>query len=147
MPSPRAFLTKRAAGGEIRAGPRGLASHLSPPRSRVPRHHREGQGLDQHGRSYPVAYQPDWLRQVKVTRELDNGRQSTRTLVRNPEPPAAVPGARVRTQVTAAELGIDFELVLQDPRHVVRRIVVETVVPDGDERGETVSFVVSRVDD
>jgi hypothetical protein len=111
----------------------------------VPRHNREGQGEDQRGRQYTVGYQPDWLRQVKVTRELGNGRQSTKTLVRNPDPPAAVPGTRVRTHVLAEELGIDFELVLNDPRHVVRRIVVETVVPDGDERGETVSFVVSRV--
>lgn len=113
----------------------------------MPRHNREGQGEDQRGRRYTVGYQPDWLRQVKVTRELDNGRQSTKTLVRNPEPPAAEPGSRVRTQVTAPDLGIDFEVVLLDPGRVVRRIVVETVVPDGEERGETVSFVVSRVED
>jgi len=113
----------------------------------VPRHNREGQGEDQRGRRYTIAYQPDWLRQVKVTRELGNGRQSTKTLVRNPDPPAAEPGTRVRTRVSARELGIDFEVVLNDPRRVVRRIVVETVVPEGEERGETVSFVVSRLPD
>jgi hypothetical protein len=142
-------LTKRARSGEIRDRARSAAkvrlSFRSHPETRVPRHNREGQGEDQRGRRYTVGYQPDWLGQVKVTRELGNGRQSTKTLVRNPDPPAAVPGTRVRTHVLAAELGIDFELVLNDPRHVVRRIVVETVVPDGEERGETVSFVVSRV--
>jgi hypothetical protein len=111
----------------------------------VARHNREGQGEDQRGRRYSVGYQPDWLSQVKVTRELGNGRQSTKTLVRNPDPPAAVPGTRVRTHVEARELGLEFEVSLVDPRHVVRRIVVETVVPDGDDRGETVSFVISRV--
>ena len=48
------------------------------------RHNREGQGTDQHGHSYSVNYQPDWLRQVKVTRTLESGRQSTKTLFRNP---------------------------------------------------------------
>jgi hypothetical protein len=111
----------------------------------VARHNREAQGEDQRGRRYSVGYQPDWLRQVKVTRELGNGRQSTKTLVRNPDPPAAVPGTRVRTQLSAPELGIEFEVTLNDSRHVVRRIVVETVVPDGPDRGETVTFVISRV--
>jgi hypothetical protein len=39
------------------------------------------------------------------------------------------------------------EVMLRDPRHVVRRITVETVVPEGEEKGETVSFVVSRIPD
>jgi hypothetical protein len=94
-----------------------------------------------------VGYQPDWFRQVKVTRGLDSGRQSTKTLLRNPDPPATEPGRRVRTHIAAPELGIDVEVMLRDPRHVVRRITVETVVPEGEEKGETVSFVVSRIPD
>lgn len=111
------------------------------------RHNREGAGEDQHGRQWLIGYQPDWLHQVKVARELENGRQSTRILLRNPEPPAADPGPRVRTRICAPELGIDVEITLRDERGVVRRITVEAVVPEGEERGETVSFVVSRVPD
>ena len=35
------------------------------------RHNREGRGADQQGYEYQLNYQPDWLRLVKVTRELD----------------------------------------------------------------------------
>lgn len=111
------------------------------------RHNREGRGEDQHGREYLVAYQPDWLHQVKVTRSLENGRQSTKTLVRNPEPPSQEPGPRVRTHIRAPELGLDFEVVLQDAGRVVRRLIVETVVPDGDEAGQVVAFSLSRATD
>lgn len=111
------------------------------------RHNREGRGEDQRGRTYVVGYQPDWFRQMKVTRGLDSGRQSTKTLVRNPDPPAQEPGRRVRTHVAAPELGLDFEVSLDDPRHVVRRIIVETVVPEGDEAGEVIAFSVSRTED
>jgi hypothetical protein len=117
------------------------------PEGTVARHNREGRGEDQRGRTYLVGYQPDWFRQVKVTRGLDSGRQSTKTLLRNPEPPATEPGRRVRTHITAPELGIEFEVTLDDPRHVVRRIIVETVVPDGAEAGETIAFSVSRTED
>lgn len=117
------------------------------PEGTVARHNREGRGEDQRGRTYLVGYQPDWFRQVKVTRGLDSGRQSTKTLLRNPEPPATEPGRRVRTHIAAPELGIEFEVTLDDPRHVVRRIVVETVVPDGAEAGETIAFSVSRTED
>lgn len=108
------------------------------------RHNREGEGEDQHGRRYRIGYQPDWLHQVKVSRPLESGRQSTKILLRNPEPPAATPGPRVRTHIAAPELGIDLEVTLRDERGVVRRITVETVVPQGEEEGETVSFVLSR---
>ena len=111
------------------------------------RHNREGEGEDQHGRRYRIGYQPDWLRQIKVTCDLDNGRQSTKTLLRNPEPPAQSPGPRVHTEVAAAELGLGFGLTLHDERRVVRRIIVETVIPGGAERGETISFVLSSVPD
>lgn len=111
------------------------------------RHNREGRGDDQHGRVYTVAYQPDWLRQVKVTCDLENGRQSTKTLVRNPDPPLQDPGPRVRTRITCEALGLDFEVVLHDGDGVVRRIVVETA-PPGSPAAETVVFSLSRaVDD
>lgn len=109
------------------------------------RHNREGQGEDQNGRVYSIAYQPDWLHQVKVARGLESGRQSTRILLRNPDAPAADPGPRVRTRITAPELGIDVEIALRDARGVVRRITIETVVPEGEEQGEEVAFVLSRL--
>ena len=111
------------------------------------RHNREGEGEDQHGRRYRIGYQPDWLRQVKVTCDLDNGRQSTKTLLRNPERPAHPPGPRVHTQIDSPELGLSFGLTLHDERRVVRRIIVETVIPGTGERGETISFVVSTLPD
>ncbi|HEU0016728.1 MAG TPA: hypothetical protein VFQ45_23800 [Longimicrobium sp.] len=109
------------------------------------RHNREGQGEDQHGHRYLIGYQPDWLHQVKVARGLDSGRQSTKILLRNPERAEAPPGPKVRTHIVAPELGIEFEVTLRDERGVVRRITVETVVPEGEEKGETVAFVVSSL--
>lgn len=109
------------------------------------RHNREGTGEDQLGRSYTVSYQPDWFYQIKVTRDLESGRQSTKTLFRNPEPPEADPGTRVRTRIDSEELGLSFEIALEDPRAIVKRITVETVAPEGAEEGQNVAFTVSRV--
>jgi hypothetical protein len=108
------------------------------------RHNREGKGVDQLGRTYEVSYQPDWFYQVKVTRDLESGRQSTKTLFRNPESAQAEPGPRVRTRVRSEELGLDFEVVLEDPKGTIRRITVEAVAADGPDRGEPVSFTISR---
>lgn len=108
------------------------------------RHNRFGRGQDQRGHEFVVGYQPDWLQQVKVTRELQNGRQSTKALFRNPTPPEQAPGTRVRTQVSAPELGLDFEVELNDPRQIVRRITIETIVPEGHEQGEVVVVALSR---
>ena len=108
------------------------------------RHNREGEGEDQHGRRYRICYQPEWFRQIKVTRDLETGRQSTKTLFRNPDAPLQDPGTRVRTRVTAPELGIDVEIAVQDARQVVRRITIETVVPEGPEQGETVVLSITR---
>lgn len=111
------------------------------------RHNREGRGTDQRGQEYVVSYQPDWLRQVKVTRTLQNGRQSTKTLFRNPVEPEQEPGPRVRTQISAPGTKLDFEIGLVDPDRVVTRIIVEAVLPG---RGtESVAFVISdaRTDD
>jgi hypothetical protein len=108
------------------------------------RHNREGKGEDQLGRSYTVSYQPDWFYQVKVTRDLESGRQSTKTLYRNMETPQAEPGSRVRTRVTSEELGLDFEIAIEDDKGVIRRITVETVAPDGPDQGTPVSFTLTR---
>jgi hypothetical protein len=109
------------------------------------RHNREGKGEDQLGRAYVVSYQPDWFYQVKVTRELPSGRQSTKTLFRNPESPQGDSGPRVRTRIESPELGVSFEVTLEDPRGIVRRITVEAVVPEGADEGEHLGFTVSRV--
>lgn len=105
------------------------------------RHNREGTGEDQLGRSYLVSYQPDWFHQVKVTRDLDTGRQSTKTLFRNPDPPQADPGSRVRTRIDAEDSGAGFEITIEDPQGIVRRITVETVSPGG---AENVAFTITR---
>ncbi len=108
------------------------------------RHNREGRGEDQYGNQYTISYQPDWLHQVKVTRDLRTGRQSTKTLFRNPAPPEADPGPRIRTGISAPELGVDIQVALEDPRRAVRRITVEATVLQGPEQGETVVFSLTR---
>jgi hypothetical protein len=108
------------------------------------RHNREGKGEDQLGRGYVVSYQPDWFYQVKVTRDLESGRQSTKTLFRNPESPQGEPGPKVRTRIQCEELGLDVEVAVDDGRAVVRRIIVETVAPDGPDEGVPVAFTITR---
>jgi hypothetical protein len=105
------------------------------------RHNREGTGQDQLGRNYVVSYQPDWFQQIKVTRDLESGRQSTKTLFRNPDPPQANPGTRVRTRIQSEELGMSFEITVEDPDGIVRRITVETTLPEG---AENIGFTFSR---
>lgn len=106
------------------------------------RHNREGVGADQRGFQYEVSYQPDWLRQVKVTRQLETGRQSTKTLFRNPSGQAeAEPGEKVRTRIVSERQGLDFELALIDPRSAVTRIRIAYAVPvEGGLREEEVEF-------
>ena len=105
------------------------------------RHNREGQGADQRGFEYGVNYQPDWLKQVKVTRQLETGRQSTKTLFRNPERAAAEPGDRIRTRIVSQDQRLDFELALTDPKSAVRRIRVAYALPCGNGfREEEVEF-------
>jgi hypothetical protein len=107
----------------------------------VARHNREGHGADQRGFEYGVEFQPDWLRQVKVTRQLETGRQSTKTLFRNPSRPQAEPGERVRTRIVSPDQCLDFEVVLADPRAAVRRIRISYALPDpAGVREEEVEF-------
>jgi hypothetical protein len=119
-----------------------LFRDTQPRRLRVARHNREGQGADQRGFEYGVNYQPDWLKRVKVTRQLETGRQSTKTLFRNPVNHAeAEPGDRVRTRIVSPDQRLDFEVALTDPKAAVRRIRVAYVLPleDG-AREEEVEF-------
>lgn len=106
------------------------------------RHNREGHGADQRGFQYGVSYQPDWLKQVKVTRQLETGRQSTKTLFRNPQSRSeAEPGDRVRTRIVSADQALDFEVSLADPRASVRRIRISYGLPSPDGlREEEVEF-------
>jgi hypothetical protein len=107
----------------------------------VARHNREGAGADQRGFEYGVSYQPDWLKQVKVTRQLETGRQSTKTLFRNPAPsPEAEPGERIRTRIVSQDQSLDFEVALTDPRSAVRRVRIAYEVPGDNGRVEEVEF-------
>jgi len=105
------------------------------------RHNREGQGVDQRGFTYHVSYQPDWLRSIKVTRVLDNGRQSTKTLFRNPSDfREGDPGDRVRTGIASEDQDLEFELSLLDPGACVKRIRVTCMRPGKGGRPEEVEF-------
>lgn len=90
------------------------------------RHNREGQGADQRGFDYIVSYQPDWLKQVKVSRLLPTGRQSTKTLFTAGASPEREPGRQVRTEIRSEEQGLFFEVAITDPDRVIRRVIVET---------------------
>ena len=94
------------------------------------RHNRLGRGSDQRGSDYAISYQPDWLEQVKVTRTLENGRQSTKTLFRNPERIGRRPGSKVRTRIVSRKENLDIEIGVSDPTGVITRIIVETSRPD-----------------
>lgn len=106
------------------------------------RHNRDGGGTDQHEMRYRVSYQPDWLRLVKVTRQLDSGRQSTKTLFKNPASRQETPaGETVRTGIVSSEQGLDFEVAVTDPNRCIKRIRVSYVLPHEDGgRGEEVEF-------
>jgi hypothetical protein len=108
------------------------------------RHNRAGRGCDQRGEEYELSYQPDWLRLVKVTRMLESGRQSTKTLFRNPAKREQAPGRSVRTQISSSGARLDFGIELSDPQGVVRRIVVETGPPGGSEPERLVFSIESQ---
>ena len=90
------------------------------------RHNRDGHGSDQRGFEYTVSYQPDWLKQVKVTRLLPTGRQSTKTLLIPDDAPERAPGRQVRTEIRSEEQGLFFQVAITDPDHVIKRVIVET---------------------
>jgi len=92
------------------------------------RHNRDARGLDQHGELWHISYHPDWIRRVKISRQLpDRQRRSTVTLFKNDaERARAEPGKVVRTRISAADGSADFEVSLEDRTGVVESIVVVT---------------------
>jgi hypothetical protein len=109
------------------------------------RHNRDGQGVDQCGHGYTVSFQPDWLRLVKVTRNLESGRQSTKTLFRNPSHgPESEPGERIRTRIFSPDQDLDVEVTLNDPRRAVKRIRVTCVRPGPGGQDEEVEFTLEN---
>lgn len=98
----------------------------------MPRHNRKGRGRDQQGFRYLISYQPDSLRRITVTRLLASGRQSTKTLFRNPaRARQASPGKRVRTRIASPEQGIDFEVSVRAAQTGVTRVQVVCSLPSG----------------
>lgn len=109
------------------------------------RHNREGSGTDQRGYRYTISYQPDWLRLVKVTRELESGRQSTMTLFKNPASARqADPGERVRTRITSPEQDLDFEITVTDRNRAVKRVRVAYTVPRPNPGDEEIVFTLEN---
>jgi len=108
------------------------------------RHNREASGEDQNGNEYHIEYQPDWLHQVKVTRDLPSGRQSTKTLYRNMESSEQDPGAKVRTRITSPSNGLDIHITVNDEAGCVKRVSLEATIPSGPEQGEMVGFILTR---
>lgn len=101
------------------------------------RHNREARGQDQRGYDYEISYQPDWVRQIKITRTLESGRQSTKTLFRNPGYKEQSPGPRVRTRIECREQHLAFEIEVDDPEGVVEKVIVVTTRPRSAARSES----------
>ncbi len=105
------------------------------------RHNREGSGADQRGVEYGVSYQPDWLKLVKVTRQLGTPIHHC-----SPLDPEAEPGERVRTRIFSDDQGLDFEIALTDPRSAVKRVRIAYEVPGENGRTEEVEFTLESED-
>lgn len=97
------------------------------------RHNRRGQGEDQCGFRYRISYPPDWLDRIRITRRLPGGRQSTKTLFKNPSrAPGVEAGRRVRARIESPEQGLEIELSLGPARGHVGELSVEWRGPDAD---------------
>jgi hypothetical protein len=108
------------------------------------RHNREAKGTDQLGYEYSINYPPDWLRQIKVTRDLDSGRQSTKTLFRNPQARGArMAGEQRRVRIISPEQGLEVEVIIGDPALRVRTF---TVGCDVESTGSSPEPIVFRVE-
>jgi hypothetical protein len=99
------------------------------------RHNRDARGSDQRGFDYDISFQPDWLRLIKVTRTLESGRQSTKTLFRNPGAREQSPGSKVRTHIKSGEQQLDIEVDVNDLHGFVKRIII-VAAPPGAESPE-----------
>ena len=96
------------------------------------RHNRQGQGVDQYGFTYRISYPPDWLDRMRITRRLPSGRQSTRTLFRNParKPQAAVRGL-IRTTIESADQDLEITVSFRAGSGRVNEIEVHWQDPVG----------------
>ena len=96
------------------------------------RHNRLGQGVDQYGFKYRISYPPDWLDRVRVTRRLASGRQSTRTLFRNParRPRGEVSGV-VRATITSEEQDLEVAVSFGAGSGRVKEVEVHWQNPAG----------------
>ncbi|HEX6938965.1 MAG TPA: hypothetical protein VF158_06095 [Longimicrobiales bacterium] len=94
------------------------------------------------GHVFRLEYQPDWVSKITVTRRAPDGSPSTAVLFRNSSYKLRDPGPVVRTRIASPENGLDFEVILNDPGRVVKRITVETVAADGASAGEPVVFTI-----
>lgn len=101
------------------------------------RHNRDARGTDQRGFDYAISYQPDWVRLIKVTRSLESGRQSTKTLFKNTAPREQSPGPRIRTRIACKDQNLEFEVEVDDPTGSISRVVVVTKPT---ATGETLEF-------
>ena len=108
------------------------------------RHNREARGADQRGYDYEISYQPDWLHQIKVTRTLENGRQSTKILFRNPTAREQPPGPKTRTRIVSSEQHLDVEVDLNDPNNVVKRVIIVTAPAGSDTVEEELEFILQK---
>lgn len=94
------------------------------------------------GHAFRLEYQPDWVSKITMTQHASDGSPSTAVLFRNDGYKLRDPGPVVRTRIASPEHGLDFEVILNDPGRVVKRITVETVAADGASAGEPVMFTV-----
>lgn len=90
------------------------------------RHNRWDAGEDQCGFRYRISYPPDWLDRIRVTRRLPGGRQSTKTLFKNPSrAPGVEAGRRVRARIESPEQDLEIEVSLGPDRSHVGELSVE----------------------
>ena len=100
------------------------------------RHNRDGTGDDQLGFRYRISYPPDWLDRIKVTRRLPSGRQSTKTLFRNPvRIPEADPGSLLRIRIESEQQDLRVEAHVRAAGNRVAEVVVTWRGNDGNESG------------
>ena len=89
------------------------------------RHNRDARGTDQLGFRYRISYPPDWLDRIKVTRRLPSGRQSTKTLFRNPvRIPEADPAGLLRIRIESGQQNLLVEANVRAAGNRVAEVVL-----------------------
>lgn len=109
------------------------------------RHNRDASGVDQRGFRYRISYQPNWVDRIRVTRRLSTGRQSTRTLFRNPARVRERPEVGlVRTMIESPEQDLKVEIVFRAAAGQVGEIEVQWRGAEGtDPLLDRVSFTLT----